>query len=148
MGYGNLAQKLEQLAQTLGAPASATGTATTPATATTATGSAVSTTSAPTPAVATSTATATTAPATSTTPAASTAPATHTTANRLLAAFTKLFSALQPKSTTPAADAPATDMVARLKQFLTTLAQNLQPGAGAVATSVPSASGSLLDVTA
>jgi len=149
-GYGDLAQRIGQLAQTLGAPAASATTATS-STATAATGSAATAPAATTPATTPVTTTAADTPAASTTtPAASTTPAAPATGsgNRLLAAFTKLFAALQPKTTstaTPAADTPATDMAAKLKQFLQTLAQSMKPEA---ASAPAAATGSLLNVTA
>jgi len=59
-----------------------------------------------------------------------------------------LFAALQPKTAPAAAapaDTPATDMAAKLKQFLQTLAQSMKPEA---ASAPAAATGSLLNVTA
>ena len=144
-GYGDLAQRIGQLAQTLGAPAGSS----TASTAAAATPVASSTAAVPATA-ATTTATSTDAATTSTTtPVASATPATPAvSSNRLLAAFTKLFSALQPKTAPAAAapaDTPATDMAAKLKQFLQTLAQSMKPEAASAPTA---ATGSLLNVTA
>jgi len=139
-GYGDLAQRIGQLAQTLGAPAGSSTASTAAAAAP------VATSTAAVPATATTSTDAVT--TSTTTPVASATPATPAvSSNRLLAAFTKLFAALQPKTTSPAApaDTPATDMAAKLKQFLQTLAQSMKPEA----TSAPTAAtGSLLNVTA
>ena len=68
-----------------------------------------------------------TAPIVATAPALALAPATapapiRSAASPLLTAFTRLFDALKPQTTS---DAPATDMAARLQQFLHTMAQAL-----------------------
>jgi hypothetical protein len=145
-GYSSFVQRLEQLAQSLGAaPAVAAG-ASTVASATTTTPSVTQTTVTPgTPAT------------TSTVPSTDTAtPAPSRGVTRLLAAFSKVLSLLQPPvtstgSTTPADTTTAstagisTSTADKLKLFLTTLAQSLHSGA---ATTAPSAVGSRLDVTA
>jgi hypothetical protein len=75
-------------------------------------------------------------------PTAASAPAAESPKDPLLDAFSKLFSALQPQSTPPA----ETDMAAKLRVFLHTLAQALSPEAinSAQAPQV----GGLVDVTA
>jgi hypothetical protein len=120
-GYNGLVQRLEQLAQSLGA-----GTPTS-------TGSATSTGTASTSASASSvTTTGTSAPSTEPVP---TLPSRSLT--RLLAAFSNVLNILQPPTAASAtetapATAPATDTAAsmtdKLKLFLTTLAQSLLTG--------------------
>lgn len=152
-GYNGFAQRLEQLAQSLGS------TGTPAATATAATPSAsVSASSAP----GTSTTTVTTTTSDhAATPALSAAPiTTHSRGlNRLLATFTQVMSLLQPPPATQAASpdvastsatssavAPIADsMMAKLQLFLHTLAQALQ---SSHADASPSALGSRVNLTA
>jgi hypothetical protein len=151
-GYNGLVQRLEQLAQSLGAlPASANAT------------SAASGTPTTTPVTQTTATTATTA-TTHTVPSTDTAaPAPSRVVTRLLAAFSKVLSLLQPPATatgtpttpatgttsttsaTSAAAGTATSTADKLKLFLTTLAQSLHSGAAAAP---PSALGARLNVTA
>jgi hypothetical protein len=134
-GYNGLVQRLEQLAQSLGAspaPTSAT--------------SAVSGTPTTTPVTQTTATTATTA-TTNTVPSTDiAAPAPSRGVTRLLAAFSKVLSLLQPPATaTTTPTTPATSTADKLKLFLTTLAQSLHSGAAAAP---PSALGARLNVTA
>ena len=124
-GYDGFVQRLENLAQSLGvAPAaSASGTP------------AVSGTPPAIPATQSATV-----PATVTSPSAS-VPATDATSptpnrgvTRLLAAFTKVMSFLQPQGTPATADTTG-GMAEKLKLFLMTLAQSLHSGAGATSSS-------------
>lgn len=150
-GYNGFAQRLEQLAQSLGSSGTPAATATaTPA-------ASVSATSDPV------TSTATVAPTTSdhaATSAATAAPVTtHSRGlNRLLAAFTRVMSLLQPTSATQSAspDAASTSatsaavptgdsMTAKLQLFLHTLSQALQSSR---ADAFPSALGSRVNLTA
>jgi hypothetical protein len=146
-GYNGFAQRLQNLAQSLGTTPAATTAAATPAPA-----AAVDTTSGATP----------TAPAdtTGTTPAATSVPAVSDSPNpgrgmsRLLAAFSKVMTFLQPQAastgttptTTPATPAASAPTAAeQLKLFLTTLAQSFQAKGAATP---PSPVGSQLNVTA
>jgi hypothetical protein len=112
-GYRGLAQRLEQLAQSLGAASAPTSTSTDAVTTTQ-----VSTLGTPTPST------------------GSVSPAPSSATSRLLAAFAKVLSFLQPTSTTPPPEAgtsSGTDVnnastADKLKQFLTTLSQSLHSG--------------------
>jgi hypothetical protein len=140
-GYNGFAQRLQSLAQSLGTTPVAPSA---PA--------AVSTTSGTTPATPADT-TGTT-PTAASVPAVSESPSPSRGMSRLLAAFSKVMTFLQPQAastgTTPATT-PATPAVSvpsaaeQLKLFLTTLAQSFQ--AKGAATS-PSPVGSQLNVTA
>ena len=152
--YGNLAQRLQDLSQTVVQPAPTALTTSAPATA----AAAVNKTPISLPPVADSersvaapapaaqapvqaqvqAAVIVTAPAFGTAPSVATAPASApapatapapipSPASPLLTAFTRLFDALKPQ--TPS-DAPATDMAARLQQFLHTMAQALSNSGG------------------
>jgi hypothetical protein len=146
-GYNSFVQRLERLAQSLGtAPAAASDASAASGTATT------------TPVAQTMESPATTA-TTSAVPSTDMASATPTRGvTRLLAAFSKVLSLLQPPSATPVATttAPAdaattattgtaTSTADKLKLFLTTLAQSLHSGAAATP---PSPVGSRVNLTA
>lgn len=98
-GYGDMAQRLEALSQTVGAPAAAPATV----------------------------AGAAPAPATAAAATVIAAPVAAAAKNPLLDAFTKLLNTLKPAGTSTAATTPATDMAEKLRQFLHTLAQALAP---------------------
>lgn len=125
-GYNGLVQRLEQLAQSLGAATPAVS-ASTPA----ASGAAASTSTDPTNAVPVTT---TGTPATNAN-SASTVPGRHL--NWLLSAFSHVLSFLQPAASTADSTTASTDATAntaasatdKLKLFLTTLAQTLNAGA-------------------
>jgi hypothetical protein len=131
-GYDGFVQRLEALAQSLGAPAPTQVAGAAPGASTAATAVAL-----------------TTPPVTGTSPApgasAVPAPATAQSPSRLLSAFSKLFDLLQPKSSGTPAGSPANTKADQLKLFLHTLAQALQ---GAPASAAPSSTGSLLNVHA
>lgn len=118
-GYGNLSQRLESLSQTLGAPAAPAS----PAGAAAPSQTLSLTLTVDDGAAAAAPAVAAAAPAAATATPAVATPAAAPAKNALLDAFTKLFNTLKPAS----ADAPATDMAAKLRQFLHSLAQSLAP---------------------
>jgi hypothetical protein len=131
-GYDSFVQRLEALAQSLGAPAPTQVAGAAPGASTASTAVAL-----------------TTPPVTGTSPApgASAVPASTTaqSPSRLLSAFSKLFDLLQPKSSGTPASSPANTVAEQLKLFLHTLAQALH---GAPASAAPSSTGSLLNVHA
>jgi hypothetical protein len=130
-GYDSFVQRLEALAQSLGAAAPTQVADAAPGVSTTASAVAL-----------------TTPPVTDTSPApgtsaVSSAPATAQSPSRLLNAFTKLFDLLHPKTSGTPAGSPANNMADQLKLFLHTLAQALH---GAPASASPPSTGSLLNV--
>lgn len=128
-GYGNMAQRLEALSQTFGAPAAAAAAATTDTKAAaaepTSTSLSVTLTVNDGAADAPASASATPAATAATTTASAAAPAK----NPLLEAFTKLFNALKPPAVSTQAASAETDMAEKLRQFLHTLAQAVAPDA-------------------
>ena len=126
-GYGNLSQRLEALARTIVAPSPVAVTVDAPAQA------APSTAPLPTAGVV----------AGPDAPNATAAPAADGQGNPLLAAFSKLFNALQPQR---AATPSETDMAGKLRTFLQTLAQDIRPEP--MTSTQPPQVGSLVYVTA
>ena len=144
-GYGDISQRLEALAQTFGAQVPATAAGDTPASPAAPASLTVTLTvddgSADTPAPASASANATPAPA-----ATPIAAVVTSAKNPLLEAFSKLFNALKPQSTSSTTAPSDTDMAQKLRQFLHTLAQAVAPDA---MSSVHSAQfGGLVNVTA
>ena len=105
-GYGNMAQRLEALSQTFAAPAAAAAATDTKASAPAATSTSLSVTL-------------------SVDDGSAAAPAK----NPLLEAFTRLFNALKPPTTSTPAASAETDMAEKLRQFLHSLAQAVAPDA-------------------
>jgi hypothetical protein len=151
-GYGDMAQRLDALAQTYAAPAvdagasdaaSASGPAVSTSISITLTvqdGQADAAAAAPSPTAETTASVAEPAAATDAAPTAVAAPAAQR--NPLLDAFSKLFGALKPQ----AAGAAPADMADKLRTFLQTLAQAMRPEA---MSSAPTPQvGGLVDVTA
>lgn len=124
--YGDMSQRLEALSQTVGAPtsAAAAASASTPAGAEASAGSSLSVTLQIDDGT-----TDTAAPASTLATPAVTTTAAPVTKTPLLDAFTKLFNALKPQTTTAAPTTPATDMAEKLRQFLHSLAQAMAPDA-------------------
>ena len=144
-GYGDISQRLEALAQTFGAQVPATAAGDAPASPAAPASLTVTLTvddgSADTPAPASASASATPAPA-----ATPIAAVVTSAKNPLLEAFSKLFNALKPQSTSSTTAPSDTDMAQKLRQFLHTLAQAVAPDA---MSSVHSAQfGGLVNVTA
>jgi hypothetical protein len=129
-GYGDMSQRLEALAQTLGAQApaaTALGSQPGPAVSSSiSTPLAVTAEQTDSPVQASATGAPAQSPSVAAEPATTTVPVDNSQTNPLLRAFSTLFNALKPQSTAAGSE---TDMVSKLRMFLHTLAQTLQPDA-------------------